>query len=180
MAGVRVPMPKSKREFLEHLNDFEVDCQGVGLRSAVDLKARAAQRSDKAHPQVASASPLSALPTRSAHRESPLFGLQKVLAHLDHYLGKAVYMHVRIHGIAKIRPGIIGLVIADTHNRDRYAQSSEEAADSGADPCSTRIPRCHGRRCTIRVCGVKLCREIRADPGMLRARTRLTSAATAS
>ncbi|MGE4659496.1 MAG: hypothetical protein AAEJ16_01775 [Arenicellales bacterium] len=33
MAGVRVPMPKSKREFLEHLNDFEVDCQGVGLRS---------------------------------------------------------------------------------------------------------------------------------------------------
>ena len=34
MAGVRVPMPKSKREFLEHLNDFEVDCQGVGLHSA--------------------------------------------------------------------------------------------------------------------------------------------------
>ena len=33
MAGVRVPMPKSKCEFLEHLNDFEVDCQGVGLRS---------------------------------------------------------------------------------------------------------------------------------------------------
>ena len=33
MAGVRVPMPKSKREFLERLNDFEVDCQGVGLRS---------------------------------------------------------------------------------------------------------------------------------------------------
>jgi len=34
MAGVRVPMPKSKREFLEHLNDFEVNCQGVGLHSA--------------------------------------------------------------------------------------------------------------------------------------------------
>ncbi|HCK76451.1 MAG TPA: hypothetical protein DHW07_04830 [Gammaproteobacteria bacterium] len=33
MAGVRVPMPKSKREYLEHLNDFEVDCQSVGLRS---------------------------------------------------------------------------------------------------------------------------------------------------
>ncbi len=33
MAGVRVPMPKSKREFLENLNDFDLDCQGVGLRS---------------------------------------------------------------------------------------------------------------------------------------------------
>lgn len=33
MAGVRVPMPKSKREFLDALEDFDVDCQGVGLRS---------------------------------------------------------------------------------------------------------------------------------------------------
>jgi len=33
MAGVRVPMPKSKREFLDSLDDFEIDCQGVGLKS---------------------------------------------------------------------------------------------------------------------------------------------------
>lgn len=33
MAGVRVPMPKSKRELLDSLDDFEVDCQGVGLKS---------------------------------------------------------------------------------------------------------------------------------------------------
>ena len=32
MAGVRVPMPKSKREFIEHLNGFDLDSQGVGLR----------------------------------------------------------------------------------------------------------------------------------------------------
>jgi hypothetical protein len=33
MAGVRVPMPKSKRDYLDALEDFELDCQGVGLKS---------------------------------------------------------------------------------------------------------------------------------------------------
>ncbi len=33
MAGVRVPMPKSKQQYLETLDDFEVDCRGVGLKS---------------------------------------------------------------------------------------------------------------------------------------------------
>jgi hypothetical protein len=33
MAGVRVPMPKSKREYLDALDDFEIDCQRVGLKS---------------------------------------------------------------------------------------------------------------------------------------------------
>ena len=29
-------MPKSKREFVEHLNDFDLDSQGVGLRIESD------------------------------------------------------------------------------------------------------------------------------------------------
>ncbi|MDP6140396.1 MAG: hypothetical protein QF866_04345 [Arenicellales bacterium] len=33
MAGVRVPMPKSTREYLRALDDFEVECLGVGLKS---------------------------------------------------------------------------------------------------------------------------------------------------
>jgi hypothetical protein len=33
MAGVRVPMPKSKREYLDALDNFEIDCQGIGLKS---------------------------------------------------------------------------------------------------------------------------------------------------
>ena len=35
MAGVRVPMPKSKRYFLQSLEQFDLDCQGVGLRSGI-------------------------------------------------------------------------------------------------------------------------------------------------
>ena len=35
MAGVRVPMPKSKKQFLDNLDEFKLDCISVGLLSEI-------------------------------------------------------------------------------------------------------------------------------------------------